>query len=191
PGKMPFKLESRLEPFAGDKDFALWLREFETVAAASRWTAAQKPQYLVLFTQGSAKEIARQAADEVEGDNTDAAYTHVVRALGNAFSLTTTEAWHLLTNRNWKEGDTVDGVAAEFRRYLGALGVSGTASADIVLREAILGSLPGQVRAAIRVFEEDGRALPLKDVIVKARTLLKAEAPQKQVVAAAVTSGKF
>ncbi|EER01802.1 hypothetical protein Pmar_PMAR027508, partial [Perkinsus marinus ATCC 50983] len=74
---MPFKLESVLEPFKGDSDFALWLREFDTVGDASKWSPRQKAQYLVLFMKGAAKDVARQALDEVDDVvESDRVYTH-------------------------------------------------------------------------------------------------------------------
>ncbi|KAF4709662.1 hypothetical protein FOZ63_023718, partial [Perkinsus olseni] len=100
--EMPFKLESVLNPYDGVGDFALWLRDFDTVASASRWNAKQKAEYIVLFMVGSAKDVARQAVDEVDEDaEDDAAYVNVVKALGQAFSLKTHEAWRLLTTRTW------------------------------------------------------------------------------------------
>ncbi|KAF4743347.1 hypothetical protein FOZ62_016308, partial [Perkinsus olseni] len=187
---MPFKLESVLDPFTGDGDFALWLREFDTVGEASRWNPRQKAQYLVLFMKGSAKDVARQALDEVEDEaENDRVYTHVVRRLGQAFSLKTGEAWRLLTTRSWRDEDTVDGVLAEFKRYLRVLGVTSTAASDILLKESIMKSLPPEVRRAVEAFEEDGKELSLNDVTAKARTLLKVLPKPTQQVAAAVTSG--
>ncbi|KAF4695980.1 hypothetical protein FOZ60_002684 [Perkinsus olseni] len=191
-GHMPFKLESVLDPFTGDGDFALWSREFDTVGEASRWNPRQKAQYLVLFMKGSAKDAARQALDEVEDEaENDRVYTHVVRRLGQAFSLKTGEAWRLLTTRSWRDEDTVDGVLAEFKRYLRVLGVTSTAASDILLKESVMKSLPAEVRRAVEAFEEDGKELSLNDVTAKARTLLKVLPKPTQQVAAAVTSGKY
>ncbi|KAF4707476.1 hypothetical protein FOZ63_000617, partial [Perkinsus olseni] len=191
-GHMPFKLESVLDPFTGDGDFALWSREFDTVGEASRWNPRQKAQYLVLFMKGSAKDVARQALDEVEDEaENDRVYTHVVRRLGQAFSLKTGEAWRLLTTRSWRDEDTVDGVLAEFKRYLRVLGVTSTAASDILLKESVMKSLPAEVRRAVEAFEEDGKELSLNDVTAKARTLLKVLPKPTQQVAAAVTSGKY
>lgn len=140
---MPFKLESVLEPFKGDSDFALWLREFDTVGDASKWSPRQKAQYLVLFMKGAAKDVARQALDEVDDVvESDRVYTHVVRRLGQAYSLKTGQAWKLLITRSWREGDTVDGVLAEFKRYLRVLGVTSVVATDVLLKESILYCLP-------------------------------------------------
>ncbi|KAF4646560.1 hypothetical protein FOL46_005484, partial [Perkinsus olseni] len=100
-------------------------------------------------------------------------YAHVVRCLGQAFSLKTHEAWELLTTRKWKNQDTVDGMVAEFRRYLRVLAVTSPLASEILLREALMACLPVEVRKAIEVFEEDGRELSLNDIILKARSLLK------------------
>ncbi|KAF4675663.1 hypothetical protein FOL47_007435 [Perkinsus chesapeaki] len=184
---MPFKLESVLEPYAGgDEDFALWLREFETVAEASKWSAKQKSHYIVLLTKGSAKDIAREALDEVDSDSA-VAYAHVVKALDSAYSLKTQDAWYLLTHRQWHKEDTVDGVLAEFRRYLKVLAISNSVANENILRESLLAALPEEVRKAIRMFEENGRQLPLADVVVKARAQLKTHKFDKDLAAAAVT----
>ncbi|KAF4687930.1 hypothetical protein FOZ60_003322 [Perkinsus olseni] len=189
---MPFKLESVLEPYTGgEEDFALWLREFETVAEASKWSVKQKSHYIVLFMKGSAKDIARQALDEVDDGEAAAAYTHVVKALDNAFSLKTRDAWQLLTHREWCKEDTVDGVLAEFRRYLRVLGISTSVAVENILRESLLAALPEEVRKAIRMFDEDGRQLPLADVVVKARAQLKTRKVDKVLAAASVTGGQY
>ncbi|KAF4675818.1 hypothetical protein FOZ60_000919 [Perkinsus olseni] len=193
---MPFKLETILEPFSGSEDFGLWLREFETVAEASRWSARQRGQYIVLFMKGSAKDIARQSLDEMEDEeDNDRRYAHVVRCLGQAFSLKTHEAWELLTTRKWKNQDTVDGMVAEFRRYLRVLAVTSPVASEILLREALMACLPVEVRKAIEVFEEDGRELSLNDIILKARSLLKkcgrGAENAAPLAAGGITSGKY
>ncbi|EER17224.1 hypothetical protein Pmar_PMAR015610, partial [Perkinsus marinus ATCC 50983] len=148
---MPFKLESVLNPYDGVGDFALWLRDFDTVATASKWTAKQKAEYIVLFMKGSAKDVARQAVDDIDEDTeAEAAYSNVVKALGKAFSLKTHEAWKLLTTRTWNMScDTVDGVLAEFRRYIRVLGVTTSVATEIVLRESLMACFPDDVRRAI------------------------------------------
>ncbi|KAF4732698.1 hypothetical protein FOZ63_027047, partial [Perkinsus olseni] len=141
--------------------------------------------------KGSAKDIARQALDEVDDGEAAAAYTHVVKALDNAFSLKTRDAWQLLTHREWCKEDTVDGVLAEFRRYLRVLGISTSVAVENILRESLLAALPEEVRKAIRMFEEDGRQLPLADVVVKARAQLKTRKVDKVLAAASVTGGQY
>ncbi|KAF4650136.1 hypothetical protein FOL47_001427, partial [Perkinsus chesapeaki] len=138
-------------------------------------------------------EVARQALDEVEDEpENDRVYSHVVRRMGQAYSLKTGEAWRLLTTHKWSPKDSVDGVIAEFKRYLRVLGVTSTVASEVLLKESLMASMPAEVRRAIEAFEEDGRELVLNDVVVKARTLLKHNAQTSDALAAAsITSGKY
>ncbi|EEQ97545.1 hypothetical protein Pmar_PMAR009242 [Perkinsus marinus ATCC 50983] len=158
--------------------------------------------------KGSAKKIARQALEEVEGDPA-AAYAHVVRALESralsrpwieaasiqgldrAYSLKIHEAWKRLARRELHKEDSVDGVLVELRRYLRVLGVTTTVAAENILRESLIATLPEDVQKAIRVFEEDGRQLPLPDVVAKARAQLKTYSGEKKLAAGAVTGGQY
>ncbi|KAF4681021.1 hypothetical protein FOZ60_012713 [Perkinsus olseni] len=87
-------------------------------AIAAHENAKQKTEYIVLFKD--AKDVARQAADEVdECAEAGTAYVDEVEAMRRAFPLKTHDAWKMRTTSTWDAArDTVDDSHLERRLKL-------------------------------------------------------------------------